>query len=94
MSVALGGGAAAQTYGAGSPTAKSWARAYGTPAPAGATPARPPSPSQPAGTPAFKPYQGPSTYEHKAGQAPYQAGPKLKPYGTSVFGPEGEKKKR
>lgn len=85
LAFGLGGAAAAQTYGAGSPAAKSWARAYGS-----ATPSSPKPPSGPSApsSPAFKPYKGSSTYEHKAGQAPYQAGPKPKPYGTSVFGPE------
>jgi hypothetical protein len=54
-------------------------------------PKPPKAPGAPA-SPQFKPYKGSSTYEHRAGQQPYQHGPQPKPYGTSVFGPD--KKKR
>jgi hypothetical protein len=78
------GTAAAQTYGAGSST---WQR--------NVTPQAPKAPGSPyvPQPPAFKPYQGSSTYSSRGGLNPYPAPAKPRSTTTSLFGPDGKPKR-
>jgi hypothetical protein len=84
-------GLAAATLAAGSAAAQAqqpWSRT----APV-QTPSSPKPPASPPPAATFKPYHGSSTYEHPAGQQPYQYGPQPKPYGSHPFGPDGKPKR-